>query len=226
MVDTTKPLRIESDAPEHATGAILSMLQDDGKWHPCAYLSKGFNDTEHNYDVHDKEMMGIMRALEAWRHYLEGCKHKIEIWMDHRNLEYFMSAKKLNRRQARWALYLSQFDFRLERKAGSLMAKADTLSRRADLKKGIESDNKDVTLLKPEFFRVHALRQGHLLIEGEEEKLLSRIRLSKYHEDAVVKAVEELKQSSTKTIRSDEWALEQGLVLYRGKVYVPKDTKL
>ena len=46
MVDTTKPLRIESDASEYATGAVLSMLQDDGKWHPCAYLSKGFNDTE------------------------------------------------------------------------------------------------------------------------------------------------------------------------------------
>ena len=65
MVDTMKPLRIESDASEYATGTVLSMLQDNGKWHPCAYLSKGFNDTEHNYDVHDKEMMGIMCALEA-----------------------------------------------------------------------------------------------------------------------------------------------------------------
>ena len=190
------------------------MLQEDGKWHPCAYLSKGFNDTERNYDVHDKEMMGIMHAVEAWRHYLEGCKHKIEIWTDHHNLEYFMSVKKLNRQQARWALYLSHFDFHLEHKAGSLMAKANALSRHADLKKGIESDNKDITLLKPEFFRVHTLRKGHLLIEGQEEKLLSRIRLSKDHEDAVVKAVEELKRSGTKTIRSDKWALEQGLVLY------------
>ena len=97
MVDTTKPLRIESDASEYATDTVLSMLQDDGKWHPCAYLLKEFNDTKRNYDVHDKEMMGIMRALEAWQHYLKGCKHKIEIWTDHRNLEYFMSAKKLNR---------------------------------------------------------------------------------------------------------------------------------
>ena len=100
MVDTTKPLRVESNASEYATGAVLSILQDDSKWHPCAYLSKEFNDTEHNYDVHDKEMMGIMHALEAWRHYLEGCRHKIEIWTDHQNLEYFMLAKKLNRRQA------------------------------------------------------------------------------------------------------------------------------
>ena len=73
------------------------------------------------------------------------------------------------------------------------MAKADALSRCADLKKGIESDNKDVTLLKPEFFCVCALCQGHLLIEGEEERLLSKIRSSRDHKDVVVKAVEELK---------------------------------
>ena len=96
------------------------------------------------------------------------------------------------------------------------MAKADALSRCVDLKKEMESDNKDVTLLKPEFFQVRALCQGHLLIEGQEEKLLSKIRSSKDHEDMVVKAVEELKRSGSKIIRSDEWALEQGLVLYRG----------
>ena len=73
------------------------------------------------------------------------------------------------------------------------MAKADALSRHADLKKGIESDNKDIMLLKPEFFRVRTLCQGHLLIEGQEEKLLNKIRSSKDHKDAVVKAVEELK---------------------------------
>ena len=54
-------------------------------------------DIERNYDVHDKEMLGIMHALEAWQHYLEGCQYRFEIWTDHRNLEYFMSAKKLNR---------------------------------------------------------------------------------------------------------------------------------
>ena len=130
------------------------MKCEDDKWHPCAYLSKGMTDVERNYDVHDKEMLGIMRALEAWRHYLEGCKHRFEIWTDHRNLEYFMSAKKLNRRQARWALYLSRFDFKLIHKPGSSMVKVDSLSRRPDHKKGVEHDNENVTLLKPEFFKV------------------------------------------------------------------------
>ena len=83
MVDTTKELRVEANASDYATEAVLSMKDDDRKWHPCAYLSKGLNDVERNYDVHDKELLGVMHALEAWHHYLEGCKHKFEIWTDH-----------------------------------------------------------------------------------------------------------------------------------------------
>jgi RNase H-like domain found in reverse transcriptase len=78
------------------TGAILSMLCEDEKWHPCAYLSQGLNDVERNYDVHDKGVLGIIHALETWQHYLEGATHEVEIWTDHQNLQYFMSTKKLN----------------------------------------------------------------------------------------------------------------------------------
>jgi len=45
-------------------------------------------------------MLAIIHALEEWRHFLEGAWHPIEIWMDHKNLEYFMTAKKLNYCQA------------------------------------------------------------------------------------------------------------------------------
>ena len=100
MVDTMKKLRVEADASDYATGTVLSMKDDDGKWHPCAYLSKGLNDVKQNYNVHDKELLGVMHALEVWHHYLEGCKHKFKIWTDHRNLQYFMESKKLNCHQA------------------------------------------------------------------------------------------------------------------------------
>jgi len=55
-----------------------------------------------------------------------------EIWIDHKNLEYFIKAQKLNRRQAKWALYLSRFDFTLKYILGSKIRKADSLSRRLD----------------------------------------------------------------------------------------------
>ena len=101
-------------------------------------------------------MLGIMCALELWRHYLEEAKVQFEIWTDHHNLQYFMEAKKLNRRQACWVLYLSRFNFNLVYKPGPTMGKADTLLRRADHKEGIEHDNENVVLLKPEFFKVRA----------------------------------------------------------------------
>ena len=63
MVDTMKELHVKSDAFDFATGAVLSMKYNDDKWHPCAYLSKGLNNVERNYDAHDKEMLGIMGTL-------------------------------------------------------------------------------------------------------------------------------------------------------------------
>ena len=46
--------RIEADASNYAMGAILSQKQDD-RWHPIAYLSKSFTETQRNYDTYDKE---------------------------------------------------------------------------------------------------------------------------------------------------------------------------
>jgi len=134
--DLDKLLRVESDASDSAIGAMLSMKCEDDKWRSCAFYSKSLNDVERNYNMHDKEMMGIIRALEAWRHHLEGAKHRVEIWSDHQNLQYFMSSKKLNCRQVRWVLYLSRFDFEMINKPGSAMGKADALSRRPDHKEG------------------------------------------------------------------------------------------
>ena len=94
------------------------------------------------------------------------------------------------------------------------MGKADTLLRCTDHKEGVEHDNENVTLLKPEYFKVHTLHQGHLLIEGEENMLLSKVRKSTDLDESVVKAVKELKKSSKKHLRSDEWSEEQGLILY------------
>ena len=69
------------------------------------------------------------------------------------------------------------------------MGKADTLSRRPDHKEGVEKDNEEVTLLKPEFFAIRALQQGHLVIEGAEEDILSKARKAKELDESVVKAV-------------------------------------
>jgi len=142
-----EPFCIEADSSDFASGAVLSQqLPGEEKWHPVAFYSKSLSPVERNYEIHDKEMLAIIHALEEWRHFLEGARHPVEIWTDHKNLEYFMTAKKLNRRQARWSLYLARFDFKLTHHPGRSMGKPDTLSRRLDHGKGT-SDNEDVVLL-------------------------------------------------------------------------------
>ena len=127
--DNARPFRIEADSSDFATGAVLSQQSaDDDKWHPVAFLSKSLSAVERNYEIHDKEMLAIIRAMEEWRHFLEGAEHQFEVLTDHKNLEYFRSAKKLNRRQARWSLYLARFDFVLHHRPGKSMGKPDALS--------------------------------------------------------------------------------------------------
>jgi len=99
--DIDKKMRMEVDALDYATGGVLSIECEDRLWRPVAFLSKLLNEIERNYEIHDKEMLVIVRGLEAWRHLLEGAQSEFEIWTDHKNLEYFMKVQKLNRRQAR-----------------------------------------------------------------------------------------------------------------------------
>jgi len=111
--------------------------------------------------------------------------------MDHKNLDYFMKAQKLNRQQARWALYLSRFDFVLKHVPGTKMEKADSLSRRPDWEVGVERDNKEETLVKKEWLENRRTEKVEVIVE--EVDLLEKIRQSRVRDDEVVKAVEEMK---------------------------------
>jgi len=218
----SEPFRIEADSSDFTSGAVLSQqLPGEEKWHPVAFYSKSLSPVERNYEIHDKEMLAIIRALEEWRHFLEGAHHPVEIWTDHKNLEYFMMAKKLNHCQARWSLYLARFDFKLVHCLGRSMEKPNALSWRPDHDKGT-SDNEDVVLLRPELIAVRALEGLHL--EGPERDMLREIHQGNQRgeqEEPVAKAARELWQASSKTVRSVEWSEEDGVLRFRGKIYVP-----
>src|SRR3979490_1014079 len=120
-------------------------------------------------------MLAIIRGFEEWCHYLEGARHPIKVLTDHKNLEYFQVAQKLNHWQARWSLSLSRFDFTLQHKPGTSMGKPNALSRQADHGSG-QNDNDNMTLLSPELFRVHALSE--IALAGSERDILRDIRRS------------------------------------------------
>jgi hypothetical protein len=105
IADSKLKYVLETDASNFAMGTILSQ-EKEGKKVPIAYMSKALSPEQRNYDVWDKELLAIIKALEEWRHYLEGAKETFDILLDHQNLKYFKAPHKLNRRQAQWSLYL------------------------------------------------------------------------------------------------------------------------
>jgi len=213
ILDINKEMRVEADASDYATGGVLSTKYEDGKWRPVAFISKSLNTIEWNYEIHNKEMLAVIRCLEAWRYYLEGVKLEFEIWTDHKNLQYFMTSQKLNCRQARWALYLLRFNFTLKHILGKSMGKADGLSRRLDWQEGVEKDNENQKLVKLEW-----IRGVETIIE--EENLKERIKRAQEGDEKVVKAVEELKKAGVKMLKDEEWKIENGIVMKEGRIYM------
>ncbi|XP_070406069.1 uncharacterized protein [Nothobranchius furzeri] len=130
MPDARFQFIVEVDASEGGVGAVLSQRSEvDHRVHPCAFLSRKLSAAERNYDIGDRELLAIKVALEEWSHWLEGSKLPFIVWTDHKNLEYLRRAKRLNPRQARWALFFTRFNFTVSYRPGSKSVKPDALSR-------------------------------------------------------------------------------------------------
>ena len=200
--DLDKEFRVKTNTSNYTTGGVLSMKCSDELWRLVTFISKSLSNIERNYKIYDKEMLAVVRCLEAQRYFLEGTTTMFEIWTDHKNLEYFIKAQKLNRRQAKWALYLSRFDFTLKYILGSKIRKADSLSRRLDQEVGVGKDNEDETLVKPEQLKVRETERVEVIVEGVD--LLEKVKKSKVKDNEVVKAVKEIKQAGVKILRDEE----------------------
>jgi hypothetical protein len=130
--DWTKEAILETDASDFVSGGVLSQYDEEGILRPIAFFSKKHSAVECNYEIYDKELLAIIRCLEEWRPELEGTESPIRILSDHRNLEYFMTTKMLNRRQARWSEFLSRYNFRIIYRPGKQGEKPDALTRRSE----------------------------------------------------------------------------------------------
>jgi hypothetical protein len=76
-------------------------------------MSKTLTEAERNYEIYNKELLAIIKALCTWQQYLLDAKEQFEICTEHENLKYFREPQKLNARQARWYLMLQEYDFLL-----------------------------------------------------------------------------------------------------------------
>jgi len=147
MPDPTKPFVVESDASKFATGAVLRQRDINGDWHPCRYISHSFDATQRNYEIYDRELLGIIRALEVWRHYLLGSQHPVTIFSDLQKPDLLQDRPEAEPPAGTMESPLSQFDLKLVHVPGSQMVQSDALSRRPDLAPEDDNDNADLTLL-------------------------------------------------------------------------------
>jgi len=129
--DHNRDIVVETHASDYDSTAVLSQYDDEGALHPVAFFSKKHSPTECNYEIYDKELMAIVQAFEEWHTELQSVENVISVLMDHKNLEYFTMTKLLNRRQARWVQFLSQFNFKIVYRPGKSGAKLDSLTRRS-----------------------------------------------------------------------------------------------
>ena len=157
--DYTRPFVVHTDASAYGVGAIL--LQEGGtpiansnqkpKLHPLAYYSASFIQAERNYDIYERELLAVVKALKHWRHHLAGAKHPFTVVTGHANLAYWKESRDLNRRTARWHSFLQEYWFNIQITPGKNHSAADFLSRHPHNSKGTQ-DNTQIVVFPPNKF--------------------------------------------------------------------------
>ncbi|MBW0510773.1 hypothetical protein O181_050488 [Austropuccinia psidii MF-1] len=125
--DPSLPTNVETGASDYALGSVLSQISDSGK-HPIAFDSHNLLPAELNYEIHDKELLGIVWALKGWRAFLLSLSSSFEVLTNHYSLQYFLSSKILTFCQNHWAEFLSEFHFSINYFPGHLATLPDALS--------------------------------------------------------------------------------------------------
>ena len=148
--DVTLPFFLQVNASAYATGVILTQKDARGKHQAVGFLSKTFNKAECNYDIHDRELLAVFRALTHWRHLLLSSPHEVTVLTDHKNLEYYKEPHHINQRIARYVQCMQDYNFIIKHIPGE-NNKSDALSRRPDYDQGT-NDNNNVTVLPPHLF--------------------------------------------------------------------------
>jgi hypothetical protein len=220
MSNQSKPFQIESDTSKVATGTVLTQLNSNGDRHPIAFLSKTFSETKRKCKIYNQELLGIIRALKEWRHYIRGSGHTTIVYSDHKNLMYFHMAQKLNDRQARWSLYLSEFDLKLIHLPETKMVQSDALSRRPDYETDKRMEEDKVVLPDNLFINLLDTELQEQILNGKELDL------------DVKNAIETLMEEGPTSLKNDlqDWKIKEidgrKMIFFKGKNYIPKYLEL
>jgi hypothetical protein len=242
LPDPNVPYVVNTDASGFAIGAVLQ--QDQGRGlQPIAFLSKKMLDAETRYPVHEQELLAIIHALTAWRHYLLGSRFKVIVRTDHKSLQHFKTQPQLSGRQSRWKDVIADFDFDIEYILGKENVVADGLSRRPDhqdevvcmhssdlLVPGAASSSTvpkvvaAAAAVVPDAPVVHQLSA----VQTRAATWSAAVRLEQELQAAAQADAKyaELLQQSSEVLQRQGLRVSKGLLLRGVRVYVPSDAKL
>ena len=215
MPDTTKPFFVMTDASLTASGGILMQKDFNGDLHPCAYHSATFAPAERNYDIYDRELLAVIQALKEWHHYLTGTEHPVTVITDHKNLGYFKQPQNLSRRQARWWLFLQEYDIRWGVERGINMGPADALSRKDDIE--TSNDNREITLLKgkDQYFHIRAIDVAL------EKKISSSTAADPIISKALAAMNSDTKEPWIPHTTAADWKFNNNSLYFKHRLYIP-----
>jgi len=218
MPDKDKLFVVAVDASLYATGGVLMQKDSNSDLHPCSYLSQSLSPAERNYQIYDRELLAIIRALDAWHHYLQGSPFPIIVHTDHKNLLYWRDPRQLTARQSRWQLKLSEYDLQLQHIAGRDLVAPNALSRWVDHAPDDEP-SKLQYIFPPSFFVDEELPPIHIIMPG----LHDRLHLTSEVDSVVQTAVDTLTNSSLSLMQRalSDWKWEDGLLMFKGRYYIP-----
>uniref|UniRef100_A0A670KNJ5 Gypsy retrotransposon integrase-like protein 1 n=1 Tax=Podarcis muralis TaxID=64176 RepID=A0A670KNJ5_PODMU len=207
-VNPSRPMRVETDASDRAVGAVLLQQDPQGAWRPGAFYSRKLTKSEQNYTIWDRELLAIHAAFKAWRHFLIGAKHTVQVRTDHKNLEHWRTARFLNQRQIRWAEFFADFDFRIEYVPGDTNIMADALSRKPQY---LEEATPAAAM---HIFAPTAWACASATVDLEAVRRALR-------DDSFARA--KMAEAHRGTAATDEFQVRDGLLLRKGAIYVPGD---
>lgn len=253
VYDWNRATVVEVDASNWSTGGTLLQYGDDDQLYPVAYFSSKHSAQECNYDIYDKELLAVIKALEEWRPELEGTRNVFEIVTDHKNLQTFSTTKQLTPRHMRWSEFLSRFNFRIRYRPGTLNTMPDALSRKPEDVPRDETDDRlrarNRALIDPGKFDHESFHEAETIPDMADFSIdLFALDTSKHIDDLITESYEkspllnEITSALENPKRADGWPSQlrerlripfnectttQDKAYYRGRLIIdPEDLDL
>ncbi len=192
ILNSTCKKVLKTDASDFTVDACLYQIKDEQQ-RLIAYQLRKLSELKKRYEVHDKELLVIVKALQNWRPYLADTEKPIQIYTNHKNLRNFATTKQLNQWQVCWAEQLVNYKFQIHYKRGNENGEADALSRRPDHKgvKKIHAEilsKNDKKILTKGLAATYKVKQAFLT----NEELIWVCHDSKANEHLEVKRIKDL----------------------------------